>query len=282
MLVNTSRELIDTVKKIRASESTIGLVPTMGYLHDGHSSLIKLAKLQADFVLVTDFVNPLQFGPNEDFDSYPKDLERDLKIAHSAGADLLFAPSIDELYGKDEVKTSVRVKGLSSLLEGAERPGHFDGVATVVTKLFSLVGEAKAYFGEKDYQQLQIVRTLVKDLSLPIEIVGVKTVREPDGLAMSSRNVRLTKEEREEAKTLYQVLLLGKELIKQGLSDVETIEQEMIKLFASNTIAVLDYVCIVDSKTLEPLKKVTNEARILIAARFPSARLIDNIGVSIP
>src|SRR5205823_4014841 len=190
----------------RAGGRTVGLVPTMGYLHDGHAALIGRARAECDVVVVTDFVNPLQFGEPADLEAYPRDLDHDATVAAAAGADFLFAPSVEEMY-PGPVRTTVHVAGVSDSLEGASRPGHFDGVATVVAKLFAITGPCRAYFGEKDFQQLAVVRRLVADLSMPIDVVGCDTVREPDGLAMSSRNVRLAPEQRRAATVLHRALL---------------------------------------------------------------------------
>ncbi|HEX9970186.1 MAG TPA: pantoate--beta-alanine ligase, partial [Acidimicrobiales bacterium] len=234
---------------------TVGLVPTMGYLHDGHASLMRRAAAECDVVAATIFVNPLQFAPTEDLSTYPRDLDGDIALATEAGVSILFAPSVEEMY-PGRVLTSVHVAEVSEGLEGASRPTHFDGVATVVAKLFAIAGPCKAYFGEKDWQQLAVVRRMAADLSFPVEIVGCPIVREPDGLAMSSRNVYLTPEERQAATVLHRALVAGQ------AGGVEAMKQ----LVAAEPLVHLDYAEQVDD-------------RLLIAARVGRTRLIDNMGV---
>ena len=243
----------------RASGRVVGLVPTMGYLHDGHASLMRRAALECDVVAATIFVNPLQFAANEDLSTYPRDLEGDSRLAEAAGVAHLFAPSEAEMYpeGRDGVLTTVHVGGPSEGLEGASRPTHFDGVATVVAKLFTIAGPCRAYFGEKDWQQLLVVRRLVHDLSFPVEVVGCPIVREDDGLAMSSRNVRLTPHERTAATVLHRALLAGRDHPSDPAA-------AMRRVVASEPLADLDYAEVRDD-------------RLLIAARFGSVRLIDNM-----
>ena len=256
----------------------IGFVPTMGYLHEGHLALVRRARAENPFVAVSIFVNPLQFGPGEDYERYPRDLERDLGLLEKEGVDLVFAPEPDEFYPPD-FSSFVEVTGpLTERLEGARRPGHFRGVTTVLTKLFHLVRPARAYFGEKDYQQLAVVRKLVRDLDFGIEIVGVPTVREPDGLALSSRNVYLTPAHREAAPGIYRALLAVREAARQGAS-VE--EARAVGLDALNRIPDLavEYLEIVHPTTLEPLTVWVEGARALFAGRFPEVRLIDNLEV---
>lgn len=233
----------------RAAGRTVGLVPTMGSLHEGHASLIRRAAAECDVTAVTVFVNPLQFGPSEDFATYPRDLEADVEVAAAAGAALLFAPSVEEMYPDGVPAVTVHVAG-EDVLEGASRPGHFDGVATVVAKLFNLAGPCRAYFGEKDWQQLRVVRRLVADLSFPVEVVGCPTVREADGLALSSRNVRLSPEERRAATVLYRALMSHP-------------ARSMADVVAEEPLATLDYA--------EALPD-----RLVIAARIGGVRLIDN------
>jgi pantoate--beta-alanine ligase len=259
----------------RGSGLGIGLVPTMGALHPGHLSLIERAREECDVVAVSLFVNPLQFGPAEDFDAYPRDLEGDAEKAAQAGADCLFAPSAAEMFPDGPPATTVRVEALSSILEGAARPTHFEGVCTVVTKLLSLSGRCRAYFGEKDYQQLVIVRRLVSDLSIAAEIVACPIVREPDGLALSSRNARLTLAEREVAPILYRALAAGAEALSAG-GDGET---AMGSVLATEPLVDADYAVVRDAETLgEP--REGSSMRLLVAARLGSVRLIDNLGVA--
>ena len=245
----------------RAAGRTVGLVPTMGALHEGHASLIRRSAAECDLTAVTVFVNPLQFGPSEDFATYPRDLAGDVDVAAAAGAGLLFAPPVDDMYPHGAPAVSVTVAG-EDMLEGAARPGHFDGVATVVAKLFNLAGPCRAYFGEKDWQQLGVVRRLAADLSFPVEVVGCPTVREPDGLACSSRNVKLSPAERAAAPVLYRALTTAALARAAGECDVRSL---MVNMVAKEPLAVLDYA--------EAMPD-----RLLIAARFGSVRLIDNVG----
>jgi len=256
----------------------VGFVPTMGYLHEGHLALVRRARAENPFVAVSIFVNPLQFGPGEDYARYPRDLARDLGLLEKEGVDLVFAPEPADFYPPD-FSSFVEVTGpLTERLEGTRRPGHFRGVTTVLTKLFHLVRPARAYFGEKDYQQLAVVRKLVRDLDFDIEIVGVPTVREPDGLARSSRNVYLTPAHRQAAPGIYRALLAVREAARQGAS-VE--EARAVGLDALNRIPDLtvEYLEIVHPTTLEPLKGWVEGARALFAGRFPEVRLIDNLEV---
>jgi pantoate--beta-alanine ligase len=248
----------------RVSGRTAGLVPTMGYLHEGHASLIRRSAAECDVTAVTVFVNPLQFGANEDLTAYPRDLERDVAIAESAGASIVFAPSVEEMYPGGPVLTSIRVAQVSDGMEGASRRGHFDGVATVVAKLFAIAGPCRAYFGEKDFQQLAVVRRMATDLSLPVEVVGCAIVREADGLAMSSRNVYLSPDERAAATVLHRAL-------GAGAGDLENAADVMAAAVAAEPLAQLDYAEVIETD---------HEYRLLIAARVGTTRLIDNLGVA--
>jgi len=256
----------------------VGFVPTMGYLHEGHLALVRRARAENPFVAVSIFVNPLQFGPGEDYDRYPRDEARDLAMLEAEGVDLVFLPGPEGLY-PEGFSTHVEVTGpLTERFEGAHRPGHFRGVTTVVAKLFNLIRPDRAYFGEKDFQQLAVVRRMVRDLNFPIEIVGVPTVREPDGLARSSRNVYLTPEHRKEAPKLYRALLAAREAARAGRSVAEAgVEAKAIL----DTIPdfSLDYLAIVHPDTLSPLERWVPGARALVAGRFPEVRLIDNLEV---
>jgi pantoate--beta-alanine ligase len=245
----------------RAEGRTVGLVPTMGYLHDGHASLIERSARDCDVTAVTVFVNPLQFGAGEDLAAYPRDLDHDVAVATAAGADLVFAPPVGEMYPGD-VLTSVHVAGVSEGMEGASRPGHFDGVATVVAKLFAIAFPCHAYFGEKDYQQLAVVRRVASDLSFPVEVVGCPIVREADGLAMSSRNVYLSPEERAAAAVLHRAL-------QAGAADLRNAREVMAATVAAEPLVRLDYA---------EVNETEHEYRLLIAARVGSTRLIDNLG----
>jgi len=250
----------------------------MGYLHQGHLELIRRAAAANDEVVVSIFVNPLQFGPGEDYQTYPRDLERDAQLAEEAGADLVFHPSPERLYPPG-FATTVHVGGpLTERWEGERRPGHFDGVATVVSKLFNLVRPDRAYFGEKDFQQLQVVRRMAADLDLGVEIVPVPIVREPDGLARSSRNIYLTAEERPKATVLYRSLLAIREAASRGSTPAEALAAGE-EVLASVPEFVPDYLAIVDPETLEPVVKWVPGARAIVAGRFPTVRLIDNMEV---
>jgi pantoate--beta-alanine ligase len=256
----------------------VGFVPTMGYLHRGHLALVERARAENPFVAVSIFVNPLQFGPGEDFHRYPRDLERDRALLEEAGVDLLFAPSVEEMYPKG-FSTRVQVEGpLTALWEGEVRPGHFQGVATVVARLFLLVGPDRAYFGEKDYQQLLVIRKMVRDLGFPLEVVGVPTVREEDGLALSSRNVYLSPETRKKATVLYRALLAMREAAREGLGVGEALERGEAVLKEVPEFKK-DYLAIVHPETLLPLSRFVPGARGIVAGRFPEARLIDNLEV---
>jgi len=276
--IEENRTLLD---EARGAGHTVGLVPTMGSLHAGHLSLVERSVAERDITVVTVFVNPLQFGPNEDFAAYPRDLERDVGLAAGVGADLVFAPPLEEMYPRPVV-TRVSVADISEPLDGAARPGHFDGVATVVAKLFSIVGSCHAYFGEKDYQQLQVVTRMAADLSLPVEIVPCPIVREPDGLALSSRNAYLGADERAAAPVLHRALLAGAAAIERdGIREGAEIRRLMTDMIGAEPLARLDYAEVVSASTLRPVDPLAGELRLLTAARFGRARLIDNIGVTV-
>jgi pantoate--beta-alanine ligase len=265
----------------RANGRSIGLVPTMGYLHAGHAALIRRAAEECDAVLLSIFVNPLQFGPSEDLDSYPRDLERDRHIAETAGARFLFVPSRDEMWPGGAPAVSVSAGPLGNVLDGASRPGHFDGVATVVAKLFAIAGECRAYFGEKDFQQLQVIRRMVSDLALPVDVVGCPTVREVDGLAMSSRNAYLTAEERAVAPQLHRALQAGRDALLAGQTDPAEVSAAMIEVVSAEPAFDLDYAVAVQAADLSTPAQLHDEVRLLIAARLGRARLIDNLGVNL-
>ncbi|NPA14665.1 MAG: pantoate--beta-alanine ligase [Aquificae bacterium] len=270
------RELQTFIKKLKKEGKTVGFVPTMGYLHEGHLFLVRCAKKDNDFVVVSIFVNPTQFGKNEDYDRYPRDLQRDLKLLEREGVDIVFAPEVEDMYPPG-FSTYVEETKLSQTLEGKFRPGHFRGVCTVVNKLFNIVQPDRAYFGEKDYQQLLVIKKMVQDLNMDIEIVGCPIVREADGLAKSSRNVYLSEEERRQATALYKSFLLAQKLVEEGLRDAQKLREEILNFLKQfPLIKEIDYVEIVDPQTLEPVKEIKGGERILIAVRMPSARLIDN------
>lgn len=259
----------------------VGLVPTMGYLHDGHAALIRRAAAECDVVAVTVFVNPLQFGPTEDLAAYPRDLDRDREIASAAGANHLFAPTAGEMWPDGTPATTVSAGEVSALLDGASRPGHFDGVATVVAKLFSIAGECRAYFGEKDYQQLLVIRRMVADLAIPVEVVACPTVREADGLALSSRNAYLTAEQRAVAPAIHRSLQAGAAAIRRGERDPASVSALMAEMIEREPAFQLDYAVAVQAADLSTPERLQDEVRLLAAARLGRARLIDNIGVTI-
>jgi len=265
----------------RARGATVGLVPTMGALHAGHRSLIERSVAERDVTVVTVFVNPLQFGPGEDLASYPRDFERDAALCEEAGVDLVLHPSVEEMYPSGvPTLTTVSVAEISEPMEGASRPAHFAGVATVVAKLFNIAGPCHAYFGEKDWQQLAVVRRMAADLSFPVEVIGCPTVREPDGLALSSRNVYLTPEERAAAPVLHWALVAGAASIAAGERDPATVRELMRDLITAEPLAQLDYAEVVDASTLRPVDPLRGELRLLAATRFGRARLIDNEGAT--
>jgi len=272
------RERLDAA---RASGQAVGFVPTMGYLHAGHASLVAAARADTDLVVVSIFVNPLQFGPAEDLDAYPRDLEGDTALAEAQGADLLFVPTTEEMYPEGAVRTTVTVAEVSEPLEGAARPTHFAGVATVVAKLFAIVGPCRAYFGEKDFQQVAVIRQMVSDLSLPVDVVACATQREPDGLALSSRNAYLTDAERAAAPVVHSALLVGRLAIDAGERDAARVRALMTELIEAEPLAELDYAAVVDARTLQVVDPLEGELRLLAAVRFGRARLIDNVGASV-
>ncbi len=260
----------------------VGFVPTMGALHGGHRSLVRRAVAECDRVVVSLFVNPLQFGPGEDFESYPRDLAADLAQAEEAGADLVFAPSTRTMYPEGPL-TTVSVRYLSDALEGRSRPGHFDGVATVVAKLFAIVGPCLAYFGEKDYQQLLIVSRLVHDLSFPVTVVPCPTIREPDGLALSSRNAYLSPDDRKAAPIFYWSLLAGKRAIEEnGVTDPAQVSAVMQGAAGREGRARLDYAQVARPHDLCVPQVITSEVRLMIAGHVGRTRLIDNLVASPP
>jgi pantoate--beta-alanine ligase len=267
----------------RAAGRTVGFVPTMGYFHEGHTSLMAAAAAAGDVVAVSVFVNPLQFGPGEDFASYPRDAAKDREVALRAGVDILFAPAAEEMEPGRGTVTRVHVEGVSEGLEGASRPGHFTGVATVVARLFAIAAPCRAYFGEKDYQQLAVVRRLVNDLRFAVEVIGCPTVREADGLARSSRNVLLTPAERAAAPVLHRALEAGRALIEdEGERDPAAVRAAMTRVVAAEPLAVLDYAEVAAADSLGPVSPLAGDLRLLVAARFGAVRLIDNRGARCP
>ena len=274
-------QLATTVAEMRqrraAMKGSVGLVPTMGYLHEGHLSLVRHARAENDHVVASIFVNPTQFGPQEDYQRYPRDPERDLRLLEAEGTDVVFMPSAEEMYpaGFD---TWVEVgPSLTERLEGAARPGHFRGVTTVVAKLFEIVQPQRAYFGQKDAQQLAVMRRMAADLNMGVEVVGLPTVREADGLAMSSRNAYLSREERRAAIVLWRSLCRAEELFDGGERRAEAIRQAMHAVLAEEPLAQVEYVSVADTETLEELERIAGPALVSLAVRIGRTRLIDNV-----
>jgi pantoate--beta-alanine ligase len=270
---------ISTLPDLRSARlsfsGTVGLVPTMGYLHEGHLSLIRRSRDECDYVVLSIFVNPTQFGPKEDLANYPRDIDRDLKLVEPLGTDLVWMPTVEIMYPQGS-QTWVEVGAMTRPLEGAMRPGHFRGVTTVVAKLFNAVQPDKAYFGQKDAQQAAVIRQMTRDLSYPIEIVVCPIVREPDGLAMSSRNVYLDPEQRKAATVLYRSLRAARNAYDKGERDAEKLRQVMKDVIASEPLAQMQYVSCADYDTLEELKVVKGKALLSMAVFIGKTRLIDN------
>jgi pantoate--beta-alanine ligase len=260
----------------RSEGKTLGLVPTMGALHEGHLSLVRTARAQCDLVVVSIFVNPLQFGPNEDLAKYPRDFDRDRQLLEREGVDFIFSPSVEEMYPAGAV-TYVTVQGLSDKLCGRSRPGHFRGVTTVVSKLFNIVEPDKAFFGQKDAAQSTIILRMVRDLNIPVQIVVCPIVREPDGLAMSSRNAYLDPKRRTSALVLYRALSAVQERFDRGERDVRALIEAGEQVFADDSSVRLDYLEIVDPETLDPVGNFSHPALVAVAAFLGKTRLIDNI-----
>lgn len=277
MLLKKANELKDTIKQYKKADKKIGLVPTMGYLHEGHLSLIKKAKADNDIVVVSIFVNPTQFAPNEDFDSYPRDINRDYKLAIEAGADIIFNPEADEIYIKG-ASTFVEVEGeISKKLCGTSRPTHFKGVTTIVNILFNIVMPDNAYFGQKDAQQAIIIKKMVRDLHMNVHIEVCPIIREEDGLAMSSRNIYLNSEERKQALILNKSLNLALYKFNEGENKVQVLKDFIIKEIQKENLANIDYVEILDLEDLSEIKEIQKGALAAVAVRFGKTRLIDNI-----
>jgi len=264
----------DAVRKL--THGRVGLVPTMGYLHEGHIAIIETAALQTDSLVVSVFVNPLQFGSSPDLDTYPSDLDRDVDIATRAGADVVFAPTVSEMY-PDGQSTLVSVAGVGETMEGEARPGHFDGVATVVAKLFSGVRPDVAFFGRKDAQQLAVVTTMARDLSMPVEVIGLPTVRETDGLALSSRNTRLDERSRTSANRISNALFAAGELFTDGERSSAVLKESVRAVLDSEPKISTDYVEVADAETARPVDNIEYDAFLAVAARIGGVRLIDNV-----
>ncbi|MCX5644438.1 MAG: pantoate--beta-alanine ligase [Phycisphaerae bacterium] len=277
-IAKTITEIRACVSQARAAGKTVGFVPTMGALHVGHVSLIKAAAERCDFVVVSIFVNPTQFGPGEDFEKYPRPLDKDLAICEESGVDAVFAPSPAEMYPRQNL-TWVTVEKVSEPLCGRFRPGHFRGVATVCAKLFNVVGPNAAFFGQKDAQQVAVIQRMVADLNMPLEIVVCPTVREPDGLATSSRNQYLSPQERKDATVIYRALQRSAELIREGKAAAAEITRYMGEVLRQVPALRIEYVSIVDAESLDDLRRVEGKVLVAVAARLGSTRLIDNIVV---
>ena len=274
--LTTIAQVREALEPERRRGASVGLVPTMGALHEGHLSLIRAARTENDVVVVSVFVNPTQFGHDSDLALYPQDMDEDLRLAEDAGADLVFSPPESEMYERDH-STWVEVENLTAGLCGRSRIGHFRGVCTVVTKLFNICLPDRAYFGEKDAQQLAVVRRMTRDLDVAVQVVGCPTVREEDGLAMSSRNLRLTEEQRAQAPVLYRALGAAKSAVEAGERDATTLTITTKQVLAGASLAEVEYVEIVDAASLQPIDQLAGECLIALAARFGDVRLIDNL-----
>lgn len=272
-------QVVHTIAEVRTARPALGrlgLVPTMGYLHTGHLRLVEQAKQECETVAVSIFVNPLQFGPNEDLARYPRDLERDLTLLRDAGVALVFVPEVAEIYPPN-FSTTVEVGVVTEVLEGARRPGHFRGVATVVCKLFNIIAAERAYFGQKDAQQTVVIRRMVRDLALPITVVVVPTARDTDGLALSSRNVYLDPAQRAAAPVLYRALQRAEQAWRDGEHDADQLRSLITTTIQAEPLAQIDYVSLADPDTLAELTTVLNHALASLAVRFGRTRLIDNL-----
>ncbi|OPY56702.1 MAG: Pantothenate synthetase [Pelotomaculum sp. PtaU1.Bin035] len=275
-ICHTAAEIREFVRGARAGGQTVGFVPTMGYLHEGHLELMRRAKKQCGVVIISIFINPAQFGPNEDFTQYPRDLERDVKMAGDVGVDAVFNPTAEEMYPAGYC-TYVDVERITERLCGLSRPGHFRGVATVVTKLFNIVNPDKAFFGQKDAQQVLVIKRMAADLNMDLEVVTVPTVREADGLAMSSRNIYLDAGQRQAALVLHRSLKMAAGAVASGLRDASSIKQLVIDMIKTEPLAVIDYVEIYSHPDLEPVDKLWGPALLALAVKIGRTRLIDNI-----
>ncbi len=279
-VITTIKDMQQEMKKEKQLGRSIGFVPTMGYLHEGHATLLGAARTENEVVALSIFVNPTQFGPNEDFDTYPRDFERDERVAKEANVDYLFYPSVEEMY-KSSRSVAITVTDRVDVLCGQKRPGHFDGVATVLTKLFHIVTPDRAYFGKKDAQQVAVVDGLIEDFNFPVELRAVDTVREADGLAKSSRNVYLTDKEREEAPVLFKSLQSALQLLESGEKQVEIIKGTIRKEIEQHTSGKVDYIEVYTYPELKTIKQAAGKIIIALAVQFSKARLIDNVIVDV-
>ncbi|MBT2256663.1 pantoate--beta-alanine ligase [Priestia megaterium] len=279
-VITTIKDMQQEMKKEKQLGRSIGFVPTMGYLHEGHATLLGAARTENEVVALSIFVNPTQFGPNEDFDTYPRDFERDERVAKEANVDYLFYPSVEEMY-KSSRSVAITVTDRVDVLCGQKRPGHFDGVATVLTKLFHIVTPDRAYFGKKDAQQVAVVDGLIEDFNFPVELRAVDTVREADGLAKSSRNVYLTDKEREEAPVLFKSLQSALQLLESGEKQVEILKQIIRKEIEQHTSGKVDYIDVYTYPELKTIEQAAGKIIIALAVQFSKARLIDNVIVDV-
>ncbi len=275
LVIEKPQEMRDRVRQLQREGLSVGLVPTMGFFHEGHLSLMRAARAN-DVVVVSLFVNPTQFGPGEDFTAYPRDLERDLAMAETAGVDIVFHPAPEDMY-PEPFLTHVDVEGVTAGLCGRSRPDHFRGVATVVAKLFQIVPADRAYFGQKDAQQLAVIRQMVRDLNMDIEVVGCPIIREADGLAMSSRNAYLGPEERQAALVLFRSLQVAERLVKSGERNTASIEAAMRAVFVDEPLAHLEYIEVCDNIGMQPIAQLEGTVLVAVAAKIGRSRLIDNM-----
>jgi pantoate--beta-alanine ligase len=279
-IVKSVAEMLAYAYQTRQGGKAIGFVPTMGALHEGHISLVRRARRENDRLVVSIFVNPLQFGPKEDFKKYPRTATKDLALLETEKTDIVFMPSPQAMY-PEGYSTRIRVASLDAVLEGVVRPDHFQGVATVVCKLFNMVQPTRAYFGQKDFQQVRIIRQMIEDLNIPVRLVACPTVRESDGLAMSSRNRYLSMKERAEAVKIYQALYLGRELVSERIMlDSHRLNQRLLQVLKTIPHVKIDYIAIVDPMTLVPMARIRRPAILAIAVRIGKTRLIDNVVIS--
>ncbi len=279
-VIHQISELKKTIKETKEKGLSIGFVPTMGFLHEGHLFLMRTARKENDLLVISIFVNPLQFGEGEDLEEYPRDLTKDRELAYEVGCDLVFAPPVQEMY-PPRYATFVDVERLTGNLCGATRPGHFRGVTTVVTKLFNLVQPDRAYFGQKDAQQALVLKKMVNDLNMNLELIVLPTVREEDGLAMSSRNSYLSPQNRREAAILYRSLQQAQEMVAGGERDASVIKETITMTIKNNTSALIDYIEITDTRNIKPLAILEGECLIALAVKFGETRLIDNLLVEV-
>ena len=279
-IIKTIKQMQKHADQLRKKGDSIGFVPTMGFLHEGHLSLMRKAREESDTLVVSIFVNPTQFGPGEDLEDYPRDLDKDSELCREVGTDILFFPSVEEMY-PENFRTIVDVSGLTQVLCGRSRPTHFQGVTTVVAKLFAIVKPHRAYFGLKDYQQYRVISCMAEDLDMDLEVIGLPTVREPDGLAMSSRNKYLSDEERKSALSLSRSLAAADRMVREGITEVKEIETGVREIIESESHTRIDYVEVVDPEELTHLDRINGRALLALAVHVGQARLIDNTLIGI-